>query len=76
MSFADKKTNMEKIRCCQKIVDEIQAASKRAVCHLQFSGEPFGIADSHLGGIPYLPHNEAYPLGNDGQILWLCARCL
>lgn len=74
MSFENEKTNIEKINFCQKIVDEIQTESKRPVCRLQFSHESINIKDSHLGGIPYLPHNGEYPVGDDGQILWLCAQ--
>lgn len=74
MSFENEKTNMQKICLCQKIIDEIQTESKRSVCRLEFSQEPFSIKDSYLGGIPYLPHNEKYPVGDDGQILWLCAQ--
>ncbi len=69
-----KKGNMEKICCCQRVVDEIQEISKRPVCYLQFSQESFGITDSHLGGIPYLPHDEGVSCGDNGQMLWLCAQ--
>lgn len=31
MNFEDEKANMEKIRLCQEIVDEIQAQSRRPV---------------------------------------------
>lgn len=31
MSFRDEKVNMEKIRLCQEIVDEIQMQSRRPV---------------------------------------------
>lgn len=74
MGLVDEKGNMEKICCCQRVVDEIQEISKRPVCYLQFSQESFGITDSHLGGIPYLPHDEEYPVGDNGQMLWLCAQ--
>ena len=74
MQNATEQTNLEKIQCCQEIVNEIQEASKRPVCRLHLSHETFCITDSHLGGIPYLPHNETYPTGNDGQSLWLCAQ--
>lgn len=74
MSFKNEQTNIEKIRCCQRIVEEIQTKNQRSVCHLQFSREPFNITDSHLGGIPYFPHNQEYPMGADGQMLWLCAQ--
>ncbi len=67
-------TNMEKIQICQEIVDQIQAESRRPVCRLQFSTEPFAVTDSHLGGIPYLPHDACYPVGEGGQTLWLCAQ--
>ena len=43
-------TNLEKIQLCQEIVNQIQEQSKRPACYLEFSKEPFGIADSHLGG--------------------------
>ena len=74
MKNATEQTNLEKIQCFQEIVNEIQEASKRPVCRLHLSHETFCITDSHLGGIPYLPHNETYPTGNDGQSLWLCAQ--
>lgn len=74
MSVEAKKTNMEKICCCQRIVEGIQEQSKRPVCHLQFSEDSFDIRDSHLGGTPYLPHDQEYPVGDDGQTLWLCAQ--
>ena len=67
-------TNMEKIQLCREIVDQIQAESRRPVCRLRPSREPFGIADSHLGGAPYLPRDVSYPMGADGQPLWLCAQ--
>ena len=67
-------TNKEKIQLCQEIVDQILAESKRPVCRLRFSQEAFGLTDSHLGGVPYLPHEAAYPIGKDGQPLWLCAQ--
>lgn len=67
-------TNMEKIQLCQEIVNQIQAESKRPMCGLRFSREPFGLTDSHLGGTPYLPRDASYPIGEDGQPLWLCAQ--
>ena len=67
-------TNMEKIRLCQEIVDQIQAESRRPVCRLHLSREPFGVADSHLGGVPYVPHNGQIPTDEDGNQLWLCAQ--
>lgn len=67
-------TNMEKIRLCQEIVDRIQQESKRPACYLEFSKEPFGIADSHLGGVPYVPRNGEIPTDEKGSQLWLCAQ--
>lgn len=67
-------TNMEKLRLCQEIVDQIQAESRQPVCYLEFSKEPFGVTDSHLGGVPYVPHNEKIPTDEDGNQLWLCAQ--
>ena len=46
----------EKLWYCEKIVDEIQQKSRRPVCRLHFAQQPFSITDSHLGGVPYLPH--------------------
>lgn len=74
MNLEEEKANMEKIRLCQEIVDEIQTQSRRPVCKLQLSQETFGITDSHLGGVAYLPHDGKYPMGDDGQMLWLCAQ--
>lgn len=67
-------TNMEKIRLCQEIVDRIQQESKRPACYLEFSKEPFGIADSHLGGVPYVPRDGEIPTDEKGSQLWLCAQ--
>lgn len=67
-------TNLEKIQLCQELVNQIQTDSRRPVCRLRFCQEPFGLTDSHLGGVPYLPHEVSYPMGADGQPLWLCAQ--
>lgn len=67
-------TNMEKIRLCQEIVDQIQAESQRPVCRLHLSREPFAVSDSHLGGVPYVPRNGQIPVDDDGNQLWLCAQ--
>lgn len=67
-------TNMEKIQLCQEIVDRIQQESKRPACYLEFSKEPFGIADSHLGGVPYVPRDGEIPTDEKGSQLWLCAQ--
>lgn len=68
------KSNLKKITRCQNTVCEVIKKSKRPVCRLQFSQEPFSVFDSHLGGVPYLPRGQAYPMGEDGQMLWLCAQ--
>lgn len=62
-------TNMEKIRLCQQVVDEIQAQSKRPLCRLHLSKRPFGVADSHLGGTPYVPHDGQIPTDVKGSQL-------
>ena len=67
-------TNMEKIRLCQEIVDRIQQESSRPACYLEFSQEPFGITDSHLGGVPYVPRDGEIPTDEKGSQLWLCAQ--
>ncbi len=45
-------TNIEKIQFCQEIADQIQAESRQS----------FAIADSRLGGNPYVPRDEQFPL--------------
>lgn len=67
-------TNMEKIQICQEIVNRIQLESRRPVCYLRLIREPFTITDSHLGGVPYVPHDGKIPTDNDGNQLWLCAQ--
>ena len=67
-------TNLEKIQLCQEIVNQIQEQSKRPACYLEFSKEPFGIADSHLGGVPYVPRDGEIPTDENGSQLWLCAQ--
>ena len=67
-------TNMEKIQICQEVVDQIQTDSQRPVCRLRLSREPFGVAESHLGGTPYVPHDGQIPTDVDGNQLWLCAQ--
>lgn len=67
-------TNIEKIQLCQEIVNQIQAESKRPVCRLRLSQETFTVADSHLGGVPYVPHNGQIPTDINGNQLWLCAQ--
>ena len=67
-------TNMEKIQLCQEIVTQIQQDSRRPACYLEFSQEPFGITDSHLGGVPYVPRDGGIPTDEEGSQLWLCAQ--
>lgn len=67
-------TNMEKIRLCQEIVDQIQAESRRPVCRLHLSREAFAVTESHLGGVPYVPRDGQIPVDEDGSQLWLCAQ--
>lgn len=67
-------TNMERIQLCQEIVNQIQEESRRPVCRLQLSQESFAVTDSHLGGVPYVPHNGQIPTDKDGSQLWLCAQ--
>lgn len=49
-------------------------ASKRPVCRIRLSREPFAIADSHLGGVPYVPHDGQISVDQNGNQLWLCAQ--
>lgn len=67
-------TNMEKIQLCQEIVDQIQEESQRPVCRLHLNHETFAVTDSHLGGVPYVPHDRPIPTDKDGNQLWLCAQ--
>lgn len=67
-------TNIEKIQICQEIVEQIQLESQRPVCRLKLSRESFMITDSHLGGVPYIPHGGEIPVDRNGNQLWLCAQ--
>lgn len=67
-------TTMERIQICQAVVDQIQLESRRPLCRIGLSRSPFGIADSHLGGVPYVPRNGEIPTDQDGNQLWLCAQ--
>lgn len=63
-----------KIQLSQQIVDQIQADHLRPACYLEFSSEPYGVLDSHFGGVPYVPRDGAIPTGEGGEQLWLCAQ--
>lgn len=67
-------TNMEKIQLCRQIVGQIQQQSRRPVCRLRLSRQPFAVAESHLGGVPYVPHEGQIPVDSQGAQLWLCAQ--
>ncbi len=67
-------TNIEKVQICQEVVNQIQAENKRPVCRLRLTRDSFGVTDSHLGGVPYVPHNGQIPTDVDGNQLWLCAQ--
>ncbi len=67
-------TNIEKIQLCQEVVEQIQLESQLPVCRLRLSRESFTITDSHLGGVPYIPHDGEIPADSDGNQLWLCAQ--
>ena len=67
-------TNLEKIQLYQELVDQVQRESLRPVCRLRLSREPFGVTDSHLGGVPYVPRAGQIPTDEDGNQLWLCAQ--
>lgn len=67
-------TNLEKIRLCREIVDQIQRESRRPLCRLHLSRRPFAAADSHLGGAPYVPRQGQIPVDKGGSQLWLCAQ--
>ena len=55
-------------------MDQVQRESLRPVCRLRLSREPFGVTDSHLGGVPYVPREGQIPTDEDGNQLWLCAQ--
>lgn len=67
-------TNLEKIQLCQEVIEQIQSESRRPVCRMKLTKEPFDIADSHLGGVPYVPHDGQIPADCNGSQLWLCAQ--
>ena len=67
-------TTMERIQVCQTVVDRIQMESRRPVCRFGLSRKSFGITDSHLGGVPYVPRDGQIPTDQDGSQLWLCVQ--
>lgn len=67
-------TRMERIQVCQTVVDRIQMETRRPVCRIGLSRDPFTVTDSHLGGVPYVPRGGKIPTDAGGSQLWLCAQ--
>lgn len=67
-------TSMERIQVSQTILDRIQMETRRPVCRIGLSRRAFGLTDSHLGGVPYVPHDGQIPTDQGGSQLWLCAQ--
>lgn len=66
--------NTEKIKLCNKIIDEIMDKNSYPACRMYLTQEPFSLIDSHLGGIPYIPREGSIPTNENGNPLWLCAQ--
>lgn len=66
--------DMEKILICDKIVDEVMKKNSCPACRMELTQEPYLLTDSHLGGIPYIPHEGSIPTNENGNQLWLCAQ--
>lgn len=56
----------KKLELFQLVIDRIYEDTKRPVCRLQLSEQPYSILDSHLGGVPYCPHEQQIPADEDG----------
>ncbi len=67
-------TNLEKLDLEEKILDTLNERNCEPTCRLTLLEEPFGLTESHLGGIPYIPHDQEIPTNIDGEQLWLCAQ--
>lgn len=67
-------TNLEKISLCQAVVDRVQAEHRRPACRLRISRGDYGVTDSHLGGVPYVPRDGTIPTKEASGQLWLCAQ--
>lgn len=65
---------MEKILLCDKIVTKIMEENTSPATRMRFTQEPYSLTDSHLGGIPYIPHDGSIPTNESGDQLWLCAQ--
>lgn len=46
----------------KQVFDEVRAANQRPMLHYTLSKEPVGLCDSKVGGVPYLPLGEEWPL--------------
>jgi uncharacterized protein YwqG len=65
---------MEKIELQKKVIEKMSNDTKRQVCRLKIRKESFSIFDSHMGGVPYCPHDAHIPENEEGKQLWLCAQ--
>lgn len=51
----------------ENILNEYINLTKKNVCKIDFNKEDVSITDDKIGGIPYLPVGEAYPLDGEGN---------
>ncbi len=58
----------------KQVFDEVRAANQRPLLHYTLSSEPVGLCDSKVGGVPYLPLGEEWPLDGAGDPLAFLAQ--
>lgn len=55
----------------KEVLEELYRRVHRPVCELKVSQTPCSIFDSHIGGLPYCPHDSQLPVGEKGDQLRL-----
>lgn len=58
----------------RQVFDEVREANKRPMLHYVLSREPVGLCDSKVGGVPYMAHDDAWPLDEVGDPLGFLAQ--
>lgn len=60
----------------RQVFDEVRAANQRPMLHFALSerGDAAGLCDSKVGGVPYLPAGEEWPLGPGAEPLGFLAQ--
>lgn len=55
----------------ENVLNEYTNLTKKATCEIEFNPASVSILDDKIGGIPYLPLGEEYPVDNDGNKMGL-----